>query len=358
MTEPITSRDIIEDLVLDIEEERCVLLIGPEIIQIDGKSQTRYVHEQVLEQEADHIDYYYPNDSLFLFKDDADKNRVARRVKKLYRGMDLPLDVYHRILELPIPLVISLNPDTFLPDAAQRYGLAHHFSHFRFTGQATDEVGAPTAARPLFYNLCGCRTEEESLLLDYEDLFRLLRAVLPDGLPNKIRLKLREASSFLFLGFDFERWYTQLLLQLLTGERKGRPKFALRSRMDDGHAKNFLIHQFQIQFLGSEQHLFDSLRQGLAEEGRLRKLTPIVLDQTTTVATIRALIGAGNTGEALEQTHRLSMTPDQHNRLLQITARYKNWQRDKTLGLFQPGQAEPILNQIIKDLLDLLNELA
>jgi len=356
MPDPITaSRDILEGLLLDIEEEKCVLLIGPEIIQPDGKPQTRYIHEQALELEAGHINYYYPTDGLFLFKDDAGKNRVARRVKRLYHKMLLPLETYHKILELPISLVLSLNPDTFLSAAARQLGLAHHFSHFRFNGEATEDVGEPTAACPLFYNLCGCRTEEESLILDYEDLFRLLRAVLPDGLPNKIRIKLREASSFLFLGFDFEKWYTQLLLQLLTGDRKGRPKFAFRSDMHDGNAKDFLIHQFQIQFLGEDGHFFESLHQALAEEGLLRELALPDALQAASLPQIRHLVAEGAVLEAVNLAAALPMDAGQRNELLLLEARFNNWKRDKRAGIFQPGQAEAVLNGINKDFLDFLN---
>lgn len=349
------SRDVLEGLMLDIEEEKCVLLIGPEVIQSGGRSQTRFVHEQAMELEAGHIDYYYPNDSLFLFKDDADKNRVARRVKRLYRNMEPPLEVYQKILELPIPLVVCLNPDTFLADAAQQFGLAYDFSHFRFTGEATKDVEAPTAGRPLFYNLCGCRTEEESLVLDYEDLFRLLRAVLPDGLPNKVRMKLREASSFLFLGFDFEKWYTQLLLQLLTGDRKGRPKFAFRSNMHDGNAKDFLIHQFQLQFLGEGQHFFDSLHQLLAGEGLLRQLSPLGPSRADALPSIRQRVAEGAVEEALAMAGALPMSGGQRDKLVLLQNRFNNWKKDQQAGVFLPGQAEPILNGITRDFLGFLN---
>jgi hypothetical protein len=205
MSETIESKKIIEDLLFDIEEEKCVLLIGPEINGTAGKSQTRIIHEQLREQEAQYIDYYYPKDSLFLFKEDTHKNRAIRRLKRLYRDLDVPKALYKKILELPIPMIISLNPDTYLSQVAEELGLQHDFKHFRYSGEAAEEVAAPSKERPLIYNISGCLAEEESLVLDYEDLFKLLKAVLPDGLPNKVRIHLRRSESFLFLGFDFEK---------------------------------------------------------------------------------------------------------------------------------------------------------
>lgn len=358
MPEHNQIQDIVEDLLLDIEEEKCVLLIGPEMVEIGGRSLMQFVHEEVSALEAEHIDYYYPKDGLFLFRDEAGKNKVARRVKRLYRSLELPFEAYRKILELPVPLIISLNPDTFLAEAAQRLGLPHHFSHFRYSGEAIQEVDVPTGKRPVLYNLCGCRMEEESLILDYEDLFRLLRAVLPDGLPNKIRLHLREASSFLFLGFDFEKWYSQLLLQLLTGERKGRPKIAFKTNLQDGSAKNFLMHQFQIQFLGDDPGFMDGLYQALAKAGRLRKLTPTGTLERGAVQQARQMILKGAVREALDIAARLPLPAGQRDQILLLIARYQAWKKEKVSGTYLPGEAEPLLNQITKDFLGLLNDLA
>lgn len=352
------SKKIIEELILDIEEEKCVLLIGPEIAGSGGQSQTRDIHEQLLEQEAQHIAYYYPNDSLFLFKEDAHKDRAIRRLKGLYRQLEPPKALYQKILELPIPLIISLNPDTMLSRTADELGLVHEFKHFRYSGGATDEVAAPSNQRPLIYNLSGSLAEEESLVLDYEDLFQLLRAVLPDGLPNKIRLQLRRANSFLFLGFDFEKWYSQLLLQLLTYERKGRPKFAVRARPKDHHAKDFLINQFQLQFLADDEYFFDTLHEALGKEGLLRSLHFPEASGPVPLAEIRQLVAVGKLSEALSLLDSYSLPPEQRQELASLQARYQNWQKKDNKGLYHIGESEPIFNRITDDFLNLLNRLS
>ncbi len=357
MSKPLESAKVIEDLLLDIEEEKCVLLIGPEIGGKDSQSQTRFIHQQLLEQEADNIAYYYPNDSLFLFKEDAHKNRAIRRLKRLYRKMEVPTALYKRILELPIPLIVSMTPDTGLSQVAQELGLLHDFKHFRYSGGGAEDVDEPSNDRPLIYNLSGCVSEEESLVLDYEDLFQLLRAILPDGLPNKIRMQLRRAESFLFLGFDFEKWYSQLLLQLLTYERKGRPKFAVRPKLENEDARDFLVHQFQIQFLPNEKSFFDALHDTLSEEGLLRPLSFAEASGPVPTEELMRQVASGKLQDALLGLKRYRLTPEQETRLTALRERHQHWKSKEARGLFLPGESEPVRNQIVHDFLDLLNTL-
>ncbi len=358
MPEAVESKKIIDDLLFDIEEEKCVLVIGPELHVQAGKSQTSFIHEQLLEREAQHIAYYYPNDSLFLFKEESHKNRAIRRLKRLYRNMEVPKAEYKKILELPIPLIISLNPDTHLRQVAQELGVQHDFKHFRYSGEAAEEVAAPSKDRPLFYNLSGCLSEEESLVLDYEDLFKLLKAVLPDGLPNKIRIHLRRSESFLFLGFDFEKWYSQLLLQLLTYEQKGRSKFAVKAQLQDTHAKDFLIHQFQVQFLADDAYFFDRLHEALGKENQLRALSFPKESGPIPVEDLRAQVANGKLAAALTALGRYALPLAQQSERTALQARFQQWKSKDNSGLYSPGQSEPVLNQITTDFLQLLNTLS
>lgn len=275
----------------------------------------------------------------------------------MYRELEVPTALYKKILELPIPLILSLNPDTHLSQVAEDLGLQHDFKHFRYSGEAAEEVAAPSKKRPLLYNLCGCLAEEESLVLDYEDLFKLLKAVLPDGLPNKIRIHLRRAESFLFLGFDFEKWYSQLLLQLLTYERKGRPKFAIKAQPKDHLTKDFLIHQFQIQFLAEDAYFFDTLHEVLGNAGLLRSLSFPTQSGTIPIKNLEELVAKSKLIEALETLGQYSLPLDERQKLTALKERYNDWEYKVIKGLFHVGESETIRNLITDDFLELLKSL-
>lgn len=356
-----STTEVIEDLVDDLVEEKCVLLIGPEIFQIEEKSVTRYVHEQLLKKSGDHILYYYEQESLFLFKDENAKLSAPRTIKRIYRKVDVEEGIFRRILEIPFHLVISLNPDTFLADFAskEKYGVAHQFSHFRFNGEGGQELHEPRKDTPLFYNLCGCVTEDESLVLDFEDLFHLLQAILgPNGLPNKLKSALRKARSFLFLGFDFEKWYSQLLLQLLTGERKGRRKLAINTTIADNQAKNFLLYQFRLEFLHQEQAFFRTFHEVCKRRGMLRELNSPGQTTSYDKRELKQLISKNEIAASINQLKSATMGTSLSDSVILLEGRFSNWQSKYRGGTLFPRESEVILNQIREDLISIVNQMA
>lgn len=349
---------IVEDLIEDIEEQKCVLLIGPEIIQVEGKSLIRYVHESLLDTNQDDILYYYRQDSLFLFQNEKSKFNVSRQLKRLYQKLEIESDIYRRIIEIPFHVIISLNPDTFLPNTASSrgYGIPHHFHFFMSNGEANEELVEPNMDTPLIYNLVGCVDEDESLVLDYEDLFRLLRrAFSPDGLPNNLRKKLKEARSFLFLGFDFEKWYSQLLLQLLTGDRKGRQKFAINTRIGNSDARDFLLHQFSIEFLGNDQRLFNELYEGCKQTKMLRELRQIPNNGKERLSELKELIGENEIELVLESLEELILGTDYHNDVIALKRRYREWDTKKNRGTLRPWEENEV-NIITDGLLAIITQ--
>lgn len=352
--------DIIEDLVDDLVEEKCVLLIGPEIFQLEEKSLIRYTHEKLIEKSPDDILYYYEQESLFLFKDEDAKLNAPRRIKRIYRDIEIEEPIFKKILEIPFHLIISLNPDTFLTTLASKdkYGISHQFAHFRFNGEGTAELAEPRKAHPLIYNLCGCLSEDESLVLDYEDLFQLLQAVLgPNGLPNKIKTTLRKARSFLFLGFDFEKWYSQLLLQLLTGERPGRRKLAINTQVGNNEARDFLLHQFKLEFLDKKQTFFKLFYEECKKQGITRALKKPGDLPAHNKKELKQLISKNEIKESIKQLKSATIGTSLSDQIILIEGRHHNWQTKYHGGTLYPRESEVILNQIREDLINIVNQM-
>jgi hypothetical protein len=355
-----SAGDLIQDLIEDINEKKTILLLGPEILQIDEKPLIRYTHQKLLERVGEEIIYYYDQDSLFLFRDEDAKLNAPRQLKRIYRELVIDNTIFKKILEIPFHLIISLNPDTFLTDIAsgENYSVPHHFSHFRFMGEvALDEIPEATKENPLFYNLCGCIREDESMVLDYEDLFGLLQSILgPDGIPNKIKTELRKARSFLFLGFDFEKWYSQLLLQLLTGERKGSRKLAINTTISNPESRDFLLHQFRIEFLNKSQGFFQALHEKCTEIGLLRELKkPIKLDTEKKVE-IKNLIARNEINDAIQVLKRMTIGSSVYDEIILLEGRYNSWRSKFHGGTLYPRESEITLNQIREDLIQGLNQ--
>ena len=62
----------------------------------------------------------------------------------------------------------------------------------------------------------------ESLVLDFEDIFdHLTKSLSNENISDIIRAVLSETNTFIFIGFRYEKWDTQLLFRYLNMKKHG-----------------------------------------------------------------------------------------------------------------------------------------
>lgn len=288
------------ELLDDLEEEQAILFLGPDLMQLDGKPLGLHIREQLCHEYPEDILHHYQRDGIFLFRDETAKVSVQKKIKRLYKQLPPDEALLQRIAALPFHLIISLTPDTYLRDTFMQCGLNVSFHYFRST-EPFDTLPKPEKGRPLIYNLMGVIGDDESLALDYDDVFNLMKDCFSTGLPLKLNERLVRASTFLFLGFDFEKWHTQMLLRFLS-QRPGIAKFAIEGEKPTGNDTcAFLVSGFRIRFEKGEQgneNLFDSLYRRCAERGMLRKLENLYTGRQTAVM---RLVYTGKIATALDE---------------------------------------------------------
>ncbi|MBK6994931.1 MAG: SIR2 family protein [Lewinellaceae bacterium] len=274
-----------EFLLDDIQSGRCVVLIGPEIVKIGDRTLRDVMRDHLQKELPNAIAYYYERDGFFLFsnKTEYTKNDVQREVALFYKnleiGRDVPEDLLLQLIRLPAQVFLSINPDAFLSEVANKYSIKHHFAFFKHGGAGVEEVEAPTSSKPLIYNLCGSLKDFKSLVLDYDDLFSLLKSLLGSpGIPPNLALPIRNAEHFLFIGFDFDKWYSQLLLRILNAE-KGARKIAFDTSEISENTSTFLVQQFGIEFIQDEHRFFQELIQRADSAGLLRETSKALQGQ-------------------------------------------------------------------------------
>jgi hypothetical protein len=275
----------IKRLTTDLKKEQCVVLLGPEIVKLGDKTVREALREHLNTTNADDIAHYYERDGFFLFREEIAKQDVQREVAEFYEAHDTESDVNETVLKqlvrLKAHVVLSINPDRFLSDVAYKYGIQHRFAYFQHGGEAVADVEEPSIEIPLFYNLCGATERDDSLVLDYDDLFSLLSSLLATpGLPPKLGKALEKAKHFLFIGFDFDKWYSQLLLRLLSGKKAIR-KFAIDPSVKEENTTIFLVKQFGIEFIEDENAFLTAFFKQCTEQNLMRDtletLTPNAL---------------------------------------------------------------------------------
>jgi Effector-associated domain 11/SIR2-like domain len=318
----ITESDWL-DIIEDIQDQKAVLLIGPEIMKIDGKPLNRLIRDSLHARNPEDIAFYYERDGFFLFKSPESKVRVARQVKRFYRDIQPDEAILQRIVQIPFPLVVSVNPDTFVSEAFYRQGVKHRFHYFqhRHRDNENDEIEKPTRALPLVYNLFGSKDQDDSLVLDYDDVYKMLQSALgTSSLPNKLLRSFREASTYIFLGFQFDKWYSQLLLKFLSDNGRREKLISINNPSVDEDTHQFILRQFQIQFMGDQFDFFGELYQR-CETAKILRGGSSEAHCPKAVAILKQL-AMGEIDNALEDLHKAAKGRDWENDVIVLKARY------------------------------------
>ncbi|MEY4936479.1 MAG: hypothetical protein RIS64_2838 [Bacteroidota bacterium] len=136
----------------------------------------------------------------------------------------------------------------------------------------------------------------------------------PNRLPDKLRAKINKANTYLFLGFQFDRWYAQLLFKLLDDSSGADTIIAPNAPLSDPQTHQFVIHQFDIKFVGDQVDFLGALYQRCADRQLLRALQA---EPSALSLRIEKHIENGELAEALT--------------LLATAAQHSEWEKDVIL---------------------------
>jgi hypothetical protein len=257
-----------------IKNEGSVLFIGPDIEKDElGKPVLQELCKKIVNTYPGEITYDEKEGFLFFIEPEA-KNDVIYDFKEYYEKHNFAQDVYALVAAIPFHLVISLTPDDSIHHAFVENGVAHDFVYF---DSNKAEIEKPTKDKPLIYSLFGLSTEGK-YILSQEDYFNYIKAVLSDDiLPTKMISALRAASNYIFVGFDFEKWYVRLLLMILNfhKDKESKTRHAVNSSDTESLYKELTEKQFNINFIkDKETDFFQSFYNKMKEDELLRDLKP------------------------------------------------------------------------------------
>jgi SIR2-like domain/Effector-associated domain 11 len=253
---------------------------------------------------------------------------------------------------------VSANPDKSLADAFAKYRLPHQFDYY--SSQPKDYETAltrPTGEQPLLYNLCGSYEDRKSLILDYDDLFNLLRNLLADNkVPvSEVRRPLQSATTFIFFGFHFERWYTQLFLRYLNQNEhqfsNNARNYALKTTFSDAESQQFFIKQFNVRYIGGDAAFFEEMHRRFSEKypQRMRRL---VDELSPTATTVVQLIERNDVDAAISKLKpfEAQLSADDRELLSQTEAMYHHYLQEKQEPAITQEHLTMQLNRVRKNL--------
>ncbi|MCU0390407.1 MAG: hypothetical protein MUE81_04775 [Thermoflexibacter sp.] len=255
---------LIQDIAEDILEQKCLLVLGAGIAtDAEGKLLRSIFYEQLFQKyhhnlpESERIiTGYNAQDELFIFAKPYPDPDVVSEVRRFY-NKDFAGEVFSQLAQLPLHLIINTMPDESL---AKIWTEGQCFSAYfdkskndseeinKFFLENKDKKGILN--KPLIYNLLGSSQNEETLIITHRNMFDFIKEVLKeDRLPTSLMTAVNSVSRIVFLGVEFDKWYVQLILQLLTHKRtKGFKGYAEEQNLDR-HTKTVYEKDFSINFV-------------------------------------------------------------------------------------------------------------
>ncbi len=259
-------------IVNNLIENKCVIFIGPEIVIEDGVSAKSKFYKKVASENPDKVLFFNEAEELFLFAD-GDTKADIQEIVKAYHKKDYGKDILEIVAKLPFNVTINVVPDLTLKNIFVEQKIPHIFDYFERENRRNLN-NIPTFSNPLIYNIFGNVQKDETLILAHDDLFLFLRDVLiEDRLPEELRDALKKAKAYIFIGFQFDKWYVQLLLRLFGLDNKERSfkRFAIETSKNKDY-QTVCTKDFKIQFFDTNSkeivtEIFEKVKQ-LESDGK------------------------------------------------------------------------------------------
>jgi hypothetical protein len=257
-----------ETLTEIICEGKCVLFLGPgaTVNYGDRDRQNRFFRE-LQEKHPEDIHSYQQEDGLFVFRKKEAIYDISIRVRKFYKE-DYSSLMLQKLVQIPFHFVVLLSPDTALQTEMTKQGFAFTEDYYDIINEHSPVLPTPDSP-PLFYHLLGISHKTESLIISHGEMYNYMRAFLGGAkLPQNIKtaINFQNAKNLIFLGVDFDKWYFQLMLNMLGVDTYNYNSFAfiqngatsLRTIWEKHFRINFVPHE--IDEFVDKLHLYFSTK--------------------------------------------------------------------------------------------------
>ena len=269
---------------------------------------------------------------------------------------------------MPFHLILSLSPDKILSKAFDQLELPHHFHFYdkkNYNEKRDDEKlnFQPSKDNRLIYNVFGSIDNEDSLILSYDDLFEFLQKILNNhSLPKTVRETIMDANCFVFVGFNYGKWYLKLLLRIMNLHEKVRKVYGMGTPSKK-EIETFLVNEFDMNFTQMDTTSFvDELYENCKEAGILVSKENVVLPKVSDEisSSAKEAITDGKLEKALGILNNYCEfeTPPEgfQSLFIQISSRFKRIKKENMEGVLRFDDYNIETNKVSRDLIALLKE--
>lgn len=268
-----------------IESKKTVLFIGPSIAtNSKGMSMQSDFFEKLFAEHPNDIISYHHQDGFLIFKDEGSKERLMYLIEDYY-AQNFAYDIIEKIVKTPFHLIIMVSPDMTVKRVFEQQHFKFEYNYFD-KNKLREIKNTPSKENPLIYGLVGSIDDTETLILSHQDLFNYLKALFEEKtVPINLKqfLNINVVNNLIFIGMDFDKWYFQLLINLLDLNQEKFSRYALQCTLSEYNKPLFLNDKhYKITFVDKNIPEFvneiylhfeskDKLRKPMLEEEKPRE---------------------------------------------------------------------------------------
>lgn len=221
-----------DDLLFALNNQQCILVLGSGISTgADDDGRERPLTELLANKLADQIEQdnrVIEGDRNNLFQIASEFIRynghttLHRVTKEFYADYGAPNDLQEQLARLPFHLIFNAAPDLLFLNALERADKMPKAFSYKTQGaernKAYEAISKPTVQSPVLFNMLGVWEDPGSLVITESTQLDYLQDIIKhqDAIPNTLlEICKTRKSTFVFAGFDFERWQLRLLLRAL-----------------------------------------------------------------------------------------------------------------------------------------------
>lgn len=208
---------IFKILLKGIQKGECVVFLGEDIPLLkEGKCFRQVVKDIKLDYFGNERQSIIPDiDDFYVFANAREKDDLATLVAGFCEENTSPLRLHKLIASINFPLIISLTPDKLMYKAFPKGTCQMAYYYHKNENEELEKI---SNENPLVYNLFGSIDDSSSILLSNDDLLDYLFSIIgaEEGKsPMNLEVKtiLKNAKFFIFLGFDYNKWYMRVLFR-------------------------------------------------------------------------------------------------------------------------------------------------
>jgi SIR2-like domain len=265
-------------LLHELETGKCILCIGADVFSPSDENRIEKKLAATLQAQSDALGIRVYDDGWFHYLKERDELATWFTIKKFYENQ-LPLTTeafFHGIAALPFHLILNFTPDYRLRDAYNATGKPFEFACLyknpELDKSRTKENIEPTKDKPLIFNMLGEIEDKDSLVMTYDDMFGYMEAIFEKKrMPQNVKLKIQQATHFIFLGVPLDKWYFHLFMRVLNMHRdtSKTKRFGATYTVNEKNA-TFCEEQYTLTFVQEDiSHFTDLLN---AKWGELQAL--------------------------------------------------------------------------------------